>query len=413
MWVAFTSSLTQHCAGQYELTKETAHGNPLWKKTSGDLWIYKNKMGYWCIAGEDAKSKQFDCNVCFMYRLSLKDEDPNAFPSAVEGGTWQCWDQSKKKWLAEPGIRVTDVPPISVEERTEVALREVAELRRNKGDAGAARSGGLPMLGVDLTTPIFNDEDGNTLLVEAADRNWIDLAAHLVKARAVNNGRQAYLDSRTLDPGWTALFCAVRQGYDEIAYMLLDAQASPNLASTQGGLTPLTLAASQGRTELCKVLLSARADPGAKLRDDGRTAKDFASLPEARQILHDASAAAQAAREPVDEWSAEARLKRRRRRTVTYGEDENVRIHWHLEDSRLLVRQLTDCDPAQAAGVQVGWELLAVNGSEALVKSLWLSSHDSLKLPPSPLSLEFGRPVDLPNGFWHARLANMLKAKTG
>eukprot|EP00930_Biecheleria_cincta_P004921 TRINITY_DN105849_c0_g1_i1.p1 TRINITY_DN105849_c0_g1~~TRINITY_DN105849_c0_g1_i1.p1 ORF type:complete len:430 (-),score=78.39 TRINITY_DN105849_c0_g1_i1:256-1545(-) len=413
IWIVCPSSLTQHCAGQYELVKEQANGKPLWKKTSDDLWIYKSKMGYWCIAGADAKSNNFDCDVCFMYRLSSKDDDPNAFPGAVHGGAWQCWDESKQTWLADPAVRITDVPLISVEERTEVALREVALLRKDKDDAGAARSGGLALLGLDLTTPIFNDEDGNTLLMNAADRNWVDLAAHLVQARPENDGRQAYLDSRSSDPGWTALFIAARQGYAEIAYMLLEAQASPNLASTQGGLTPLMLAASQGRAELCEALLAARADPGATLRDDGRTAKDFASSPEARQILHDALATAQAAREPVDKWSAEARTSRRRRRTVTYGKGENVRIDWHLEDSRLLVRRLADDDPAQAAGVQAGWELLAVNGSETLVKSLWLSSHDSLRLPPSPVSLQFGRPVDLPNGFWHAHLANVLKAENG
>ncbi|CAE8711901.1 unnamed protein product [Polarella glacialis] len=462
LWLQSVTGPT-HCAGQYKLVRaETANGKPLWKKTTAatttttattttagsekpeeDRWLYANKRGFWCVGGEDAKAKNFDCDTCFLYRKQLPNLD-NSVPYTVKGGDWQWWDEGKKKWLDDPSIKVSEVPEASAEERLEAALREVAQLRSlaqrpgQQEDIGlpTRRASGLCLLGVDLTAPVFSDEDGNTLLMLAAGQGWYELSTFLCAARgvALTGGHQAYVDARSSETGWTALLCAARRGNLEIAELLLGSRATPNLASSRGGLTPLMLAADAGRPDFCNALVAARADVAARLRlGDARVALDFAShsyqptpMPEAiiagrsaaRQILDSALAAQVAAARPPAlvscDWSREARLKRRRRRSVSYTVDDEVRILWRVDAAlkEVVVQEVREGDRAYVAGVQPGWGLLSIDGSEAAARDFYLSGSSRLfDLPKPPVTLEFGRPLDFPDDLWHARLAEMVDQK--
>jgi len=88
--------------------------------------------------------------------------------------------------------------------KKQVALRELAALRallRSKASKteAEARTAGLLLLGVDLTSAVFNDDDGCTLLMLACEHGFKQLCGHLCGAPvSIAGGRRAYLDARKM-----------------------------------------------------------------------------------------------------------------------------------------------------------------------------------------------------------------------
>eukprot|EP00933_Yihiella_yeosuensis_P062586 TRINITY_DN6557_c0_g5_i1.p1 TRINITY_DN6557_c0_g5~~TRINITY_DN6557_c0_g5_i1.p1 ORF type:complete len:465 (+),score=96.44 TRINITY_DN6557_c0_g5_i1:46-1440(+) len=449
LWIVSHSG-QQQCSGEYELVKgELSNGKPLWKKSAmrpeDELWLYSNKLGFWCIAGPDARSKNFDCDVCFIYRKKLPTGDATGLPHAVLGGMWQWWDESKKTWCDDALIKASEVRPSSKADKLEIALREVAKLRSLASSRSAnqepfhdieTRVAELLLLDLDLTAPVFSDEDGGTLLMLAAHHNWKDFADTLCSSPTalVNGGRQAYLDARSTTTGWTALFCAVRQGHLSMAERLLDSKATPDIQSFSGGLTPLMLAADAGRSDLCKALLEARANPSTTLRNDHRGAMDFARIvvagteseqnrtikaagrSEALKLIE--SAAANEFKIPATNciWSEEACAKRRRKRAVHYTGGARICIRWHYDPDlkEVLVKELSSTDSACQVGIKPGWALLSIDGSSQLVQSFrrsMASGYGEPSLPDPPVTLEFGRPLDYPDELWRMNVNQMVEQK--
>jgi ankyrin repeat protein len=71
------------------------------------------------------------------------------------------------------------------------------------------------------------------------------------------------------------LMLAAGNGHEQVALVLLEAKADPNMARSDGG-TALMLAARYGHEQVALVLLEAKADPN-KANSDGRTALMWAA----------------------------------------------------------------------------------------------------------------------------------------
>jgi len=109
----------------------------------------------------------------------------------------------------------------------------------------------------------------------------------------------------TCDDGTTALMVATKKGFKEIVQTLLEAKANTNLQLKQdtykGSLagpvlefkqdtTSLMMAAQKGHKDIVELLLQHNADPTIK-NSDGKTAADFATNPEIKEMLGKAVAA--------------------------------------------------------------------------------------------------------------------------
>ncbi|CAK9007015.1 Uncharacterized protein SCF082_LOCUS9282, partial [Durusdinium trenchii] len=249
LWVEAPENWLQ-CKGVFLLQKESANERPVWKKTDAAVWIYANKLGHWCVGGPEAKSHGFDWNRCFLY--SAKDSD---LPCDLH--LWHGWADRQARWvLLAPPAGVSEVPFSEEHQRVAWARAELAQLRAwaevkrrrrdwwrppappdDEGaslteDAMARRAEGLIELGVDLSTPLFN-EGGETLLMLAAEQGWIKLCRHLCGILTRRS-----LDAQEEESGYTALFYATRANQLEIIKLLLDAKASPQLCSARAGATP-------------------------------------------------------------------------------------------------------------------------------------------------------------------------------
>jgi ankyrin repeat protein len=135
----------------------------------------------------------------------------------------------------------------------------------------------LPLEDINLSTKIIN---GNTLLMGAVEAGKAEIVKLLVERGAnvsepargytpllkalqtENNEIATFLLSRPdieVSPrspeGWTALFAAVHEGYEQIVKLLLDRGIDPS-ERIDDGLTPLHLAAATGLEEIVKLLLS-------------------------------------------------------------------------------------------------------------------------------------------------------------
>ena len=81
----------------------------------------------------------------------------------------------------------------------------------------------------------------------------------------------------------TALHSAVSRLQSDVARILLEAGANPNLPQ-QRGYTPLHSAAHLDDLELAKLLLAHGADPRVA-DDDGKLPRDLAEDPAVRELL--------------------------------------------------------------------------------------------------------------------------------
>lgn len=95
------------------------------------------------------------------------------------------------------------------------------------------------------------DQSG-PLLHGAANAGQIDLVRELVGQDDVDVNEKAAF-------GWTALLAASAQGYPEIARVLLEAGANPDLGNVHG-ITPLMYGARYGNVEICSILLEYEAE---------------------------------------------------------------------------------------------------------------------------------------------------------
>jgi uncharacterized protein len=147
--------------------------------------------------------------------------------------------------------------------------------------------------GVDINTV---DRSGNTLLIQAVQRDIPDLVDYLLQHRARVNirnkngetalslaaytGKLAYVQ-RLVEAGaevdfygWTPLAYAAYNGHVEIVDYLLKHGADIN-AKTENGSTALFFAARFGHINVIELLLKNNADPTIA-NDNGDTAVDWA-----------------------------------------------------------------------------------------------------------------------------------------
>jgi ankyrin repeat protein len=69
--------------------------------------------------------------------------------------------------------------------------------------------------------------------------------------------------------GSTPLFVAARNGFVELADLLIEAGANINFARQDDGITPLYIAANNGYKDMVKLLLRNDADPNKRRTDIG------------------------------------------------------------------------------------------------------------------------------------------------
>jgi hypothetical protein len=91
------------------------------------------------------------------------------------------------------------------------------------------------------------NSDGETPLMEATYNGDLKAVDQLL-----NQG--AEIDAQDAD-GWTALMCAIKFDYPEIATRLLERGANPNLKTFEDGTTALIIAATMGRLGIVRDLL--------------------------------------------------------------------------------------------------------------------------------------------------------------
>lgn len=94
-------------------------------------------------------------------------------------------------------------------------------------------------------------EDEGPVLHRLVIYGLVDLIQELLNNKHVNVNERA-------EAGWTPLLYAAAQGYPEIARILLEAGANPDIGNVQG-ITPLMYGAHYGNTEICKILLEFEA----------------------------------------------------------------------------------------------------------------------------------------------------------
>ncbi|WP_337098575.1 M48 family metallopeptidase [Paenibacillus sp. YIM B09110] len=115
--------------------------------------------------------------------------------------------------------------------------------------------------------PNTTDYDGWTVLMSAADQNNLEMAKALLDSGASIDLIEEEYEN-------TALTVAITGGYVEMAKLLLDHQADPNLQDSYGW-TPLMTAASHGDESAVMLLLEYGADPST-IDDSGWAASDYA-----------------------------------------------------------------------------------------------------------------------------------------
>lgn len=115
--------------------------------------------------------------------------------------------------------------------------------------------------------------DGNTPLLALTSAETLntrdkDIALFLLQRGAYPNVTDKL--------GMSPLLYAVEKNQGELAKILLEFHADPNMAEKNQGMTPLMACVINKNQELAKVLLGFRADPNATTRKDGMTALSMA-----------------------------------------------------------------------------------------------------------------------------------------
>ncbi len=127
----------------------------------------------------------------------------------------------------------------------------------------------IGMLGLVVALGTAARPNAGTEVADAAMRRDLAAVRQLIGARADVNAAQP--------DGMTALHWAARHGRDDIAAVLLKAQANVRAVTRIGALTPLHLAAEMGSAPVVKALLAAGADVAARAAT-GVTPLHYAAL---------------------------------------------------------------------------------------------------------------------------------------
>lgn len=125
------------------------------------------------------------------------------------------------------------------------------------------------------------NEDGATLLMQAAGAGQLEIVKHLIKSGANVNA----VDSR----GWSALMKALfnyelNRGFPDVVSALIEAGADIEHQISYG-TRPLMLAAGYGEAAVVEVLISAGADVNAE-NEGGRTAKTMAETKDYVEVIN-------------------------------------------------------------------------------------------------------------------------------
>jgi ankyrin repeat protein len=120
-------------------------------------------------------------------------------------------------------------------------------------------------------------------LIEAAQKGYTDMAELLLDKGADPNVLGTS-DSDSCYTSTTALIEASSQGHKAIAKLLLDKGANPNVKTSSSSATALSLASSQGHKDIVKLLLDNGANPHIK-NVWGGTALQIAKLKGHQEIV--------------------------------------------------------------------------------------------------------------------------------
>jgi len=126
-----------------------------------------------------------------------------------------------------------------------------------------------------------SNEEGATLLMQAAGAGHLDLVEMLIKAGAKVDATDAR--------GWTALFKALFNyeqncGFPEIVSALIEAGADIE-HKVAYGTRPLMIAAGYGEARVVEVLLAAGADTAA-MNEGGRSARTIAETKDYVEVVN-------------------------------------------------------------------------------------------------------------------------------
>jgi|GEM_PF-1903775 len=131
---------------------------------------------------------------------------------------------------------------------------------------------------------VYQDDNGERLLLLAANFNHIEAVLHL-------------LDEEEMDPnalrsrdGLSSIFIAADKGFTAIVRILLKRGANPNVARRDNGATPVYIAAAKGHVEIVEALLKKGAKPAGAPTQNGTTplslAAQFGHLEIVRALLN-------------------------------------------------------------------------------------------------------------------------------
>ena len=139
----------------------------------------------------------------------------------------------------------------------------------------------------------YQDEEGLTVLMYAIENNKLDTVNVLIDAGA---------DLNMLDEahGWPALRYALRNENEniDIVNVLVEAGADLNIQDKEWKISDLMIAAGNGMVDIVRALLAAGADVSLK-SEEGKTAIDYATSQEIRDLLRVAEAAAEVNKELI------------------------------------------------------------------------------------------------------------------
>lgn len=92
----------QECAGEYDLVQGSmANGQPLWKKRSGERWLYFNTNGCWIVGGVTEWQLNFQCTNGYILN---NRPNPGVTPDLLGPG-WILYDGTQ--WRQDDEVTVT------------------------------------------------------------------------------------------------------------------------------------------------------------------------------------------------------------------------------------------------------------------------------------------------------------------
>ena len=163
--------------------------------------------------------------------------------------------------VAKPEVEVEDVDWNDVKEHDVFVAADkgrIATVKRLLKRSGA-------VVNVD-----WQAEDGEAAIFRAAQHNHLSVVLALLEHNADPN-------IASTDGGATSMHTAAQHGHIDVARMLLAHNADPNKASTDDGSTPMHMAVQNGHVDVAKLLLTHNADPNKAMITNGSTPMTIAA----------------------------------------------------------------------------------------------------------------------------------------